>query len=479
MPAYSMSDEVATRREAATVTLLIVDDEQATRDLCAAVATQSGIRPITATSAEEALEILEQAAVDVVLTDLKLPASNGLELLKRIHDLHPHIAVMVLTQFGTIDSAVEATRMGALDYVTKPFRIEELRTRLERAVQAVELQQENRLLREQLRTRPGFGSLIGMSLKMERVYKLIEKVSQHSYPVLVLGESGTGKELVARSIHFSGPRRERPFVPVDCSALAPSLIESELFGYVKGAFTGAYRSKQGLVESAQGGSLFLDEIGDLALDLQSKLLRIIQENEIRPLGSTERHALSTRVIAATHRNLEQLVSEGKFRADLYFRLNVVQITLPPLRQRKADIPVLASHFLGKFSELGSQFSTISDDAMKHLLAYDWPGNVRELENAIARASALGVGPVLKTEDLPLNLQDRVFMRASLNGEVVPLDELERRAILLALREAQGDKTAAARILGIGKSTLYRRLRQFDKSRRRSSMDAESNHPSAS
>ena len=454
-----MSDEAATRREAAPVTLLVVDDEQATRDLCATVAAQSGIRPITATSAEEALEILEQAAVDVVLTDLKLPASNGLELLKRIHDLHPHIAVMVLTQFGTIESAVEATRMGALDYVTKPFRIEELRTRLERAVQAVELQQENRLLREQLRTRPGFGSLIGMSVKMERVYKLVEKVSQHDYPLLVLGESGTGKELVARSVHFLGPRKDRPFVPVDCSALVPTLIESELFGYVKGAFTGAMQPKQGLLEAAHGGTLFLDEIGDMPVDLQAKLLRALQEREIKPVGSTERRQIDVRIIAATNRDLDAAIRSGSFRQDLYFRLNVVQVKLPPLRDRKGDIPLLVTSFLEKFSNSGP-VRTISDDAMRRLVAYDWPGNVRELENAIERAVALSSGPVLSVADLPSNLHYPSNDRTPQKDELLPLDELERRAILRTLRETNGDKVAAARMLGIGKTTLYRKLKQY-------------------
>ena len=454
-----MPDEAAPRREAAPVTLLIVDDEQVTRDLCATVASHSGIRSITATSAEEALEILEQAAVDVVLTDLKLPASNGLELLKRIHELHPHVAVMVLTQYGTIDSAVEATRMGALDYVTKPFRIEELRTRLERAVQAVELQQENRLLREQLRTRPGFGSLIGMSVKMERVYKLVEKVSQHDYPLLVLGESGTGKELVARSVHFSGPRKDRPFVPVDCSALVPTLIESELFGYVKGAFTGAMHAKQGLLEAANGGTLFLDEIGDMPVDLQAKLLRALQEREIKPVGSTERRQIDVRIIAATNRDLDAAIRSGSFRQDLYFRLNVVQIKLPALRDRKGDIPLLVTSFLEKFANSGP-VRTISDEAMRRLVAYDWPGNVRELENAIERAVALSSGPVLSVADLPSNLQYPSSDRTPQKDELLPLDELERRAILRTLRETNGDKVAAARMLGIGKTTLYRKLKQY-------------------
>jgi two-component system response regulator HydG len=247
--------------------LLIVDDEQSVRETCTDVAQQLNMKVMAVSTAEEAAELLEYAPVDILLTDLQLPGSGGLALLRRVRERYPEIAFMVLTQYGTIDSAVEATRLGAVDYVTKPFRIEELKTRLERAAHSVDLQRENRLLREQLRTRPGFGGLIGLSPKMESVYKVIGKVSQHDYPVLILGESGTGKELVARSVHFSSPRKERPFVPVDCSSLTPTLIESELFGYVKGAFTGAVQSKQGLLESAHGGTLFLDEIGDMPIDM--------------------------------------------------------------------------------------------------------------------------------------------------------------------------------------------------------------------
>jgi two-component system response regulator HydG len=455
-----MPEEAAVRREAVSMSLLVVDDEQTTRELCTAVAEQTGLRVTTVATAEEALEVLEQSAIDIVLTDLKLPESSGLELLKHVRDMYPTVAVIVLTQYGTIESAVEATRMGALDYVTKPFRSEELRTRLERAIHAVELQQENRLLREQLRTRPGFGLLIGMSPKMERVYKLVEKVSQHEYPVLILGESGTGKELVARSIHFSGPRRNRPFVPVDCSALVPTLIESELFGYVRGAFTGAVQSKPGLLEAAQSGTLFLDEIGDLPVDLQAKLLRALQEREIKPVGSTDRRQIDVRVIAATNRDLEAAIRGGTFRQDLYFRLNVVQIKLPPLRDRKGDIPLLVTAFLEKFSPPQEHVRTISEEAMRRLMAYDWPGNVRELENAIERAVALGSGPIVHVADLPSNLQYAASDRLPQKDGLLPLEELERRAILRTLRETGGDKLAAARMLGIGKTTLYRKLKQY-------------------
>ena len=455
-----MSEETAVRHEVLPMSILIVDDEQSIRDTCATVSMQCGMKAVAVATAVEAMEVLEHSAVDIVLTDLKLQQTNGVELLKHVHDLHPEVAVVVLTQYGTIESALEVTRMGAVDYVTKPFRIEELRARLGRVARAVELQQENRLLREQLRTRPGFGGLIGVSMKMQRVYKMIEKVSQHEYPVLVLGESGTGKELVARSIHFSGPRKDRPFAPVDCSALVPTLIESELFGYVKGAFTGAVQAKQGLLEAAQGGTLFLDEIGDMPVDLQAKLLRALQEREVKPVGSTERRHINVRIIAATNRDLDAAIRSGAFRQDLYFRLNVVQIKLPPLRDRKSDIPILVTAFLEKFSDSQGPVRTISEEAMRRLIAYDWPGNVRELENAIERAVALGSGPLLHVGDLPSNLQYPTTERAPEKDEILPLEELERRAILRTLRETGGDKLSAARMLGIGKTTLYRKLKQY-------------------
>src|ERR1700730_2599196 len=455
-----MFEEAVVRPDVLPMNLLVVDDEQYVRQLCADVAVQSGMKVTTVSTAEEAISILENSAVDILMTDLKLPKSSGLDLLQRVHDQHREVAVIVLTQYGTIDSAVAATRVGALDYVTKPFRVEELRSRLERAARAVELQQENRLLREQLRTRPGFGGLIGVSSKMQRVYKMIEKVSQHEYPVLILGDSGTGKEMVARSIHYSGPRKDRPFAPVDCSSLVPTLIESELFGYVKGAFTGAIQAKRGLLEAAQGGTLFLDEIGDMPVDLQAKLLRALQEREVKPVGSTERRRIDVRIIAATNRDLYSAIKAGAFRQDLYFRLNVVQLKLPPLRERKSDIPLLVTSFLEKFSASQQTSRNISEDAMRQLIAHDWPGNVRELENAIERAVALGSGPILHVADLPSNLQYPTTERLPERNELIPLDELERRAILRTLRETAGDKLAAARILGIGKTTLYRKLKRY-------------------
>jgi two-component system response regulator HydG len=446
------------------VSVLVVDDEATARDLCCDVATEMGLRVRTAPTTERALEILEQFPIDIVITDLRVPELEGLELLKRIRASFPHVAVVVLTQYGSIESAVEATQLGAADYVTKPFHVEELRKKLERLARTIELDQENRVLREQLRSRPGFGGLIGVSAKMQRVFKLIEKVSQHNYPVLILGESGTGKELVARSIHFQGPRRDKPFVPVDCSALVPTLIESELFGHVKGAFTGAVQSKRGLMESAHGGTLFLDEIAELPVDLQAKLLRALQEREVKPVGSTERASINVRVIAATNRDLESAIRGGTFRQDLFFRLNVLQIKLPPLRDRKNDIPTLVSAFLEKFSDPKRPLR-ISEEAMARLSAYDWPGNVRELENAIERAAALGSAPLLQVSDLPSNLHYGTADRLPGPDEIMSLEELERRAIYRALRETGGDKLAAARLLRIGKTTLYRKLKQYERQQR--------------
>jgi DNA-binding NtrC family response regulator len=461
MRAHAVAEEVASSRPVAPLHLLVVDDEETTRELCLTVAQQAGLRATSVASAEEALETIELSAIDIVLTDLKLPGKSGLALLKQLNELHPEIAVIVLTQYGTIDSAIEATKTGALDYVTKPFRVEELRARLEHAMHEVDLQQENRLLREQvLHGQPGFGKLIGLSPKMQRIYRTIEKVSTHDYPVLVLGESGTGKELVARSLHLLGPRKDGPFVPVDCSSLVPTLIESELFGYVRGAFTGALQSKQGLLEAANGGTVFLDEIGDMPTDLQARLLRALQEREVKPVGSTERRRINVRIVAATNRDLEAAIQAGTFRQDLYFRLNVVQIKLPPLRDRKSDIPMLVAAFLEKYSPSDEAVRCISSDTMRRLMAHDWPGNVRELENAIERAVAMSSGPVIHVADLPSNLQISASERVPGRDEFLPLEELERRAILRTLRETSGDKVAAARMLGIGKTTLYRKLKQY-------------------
>ncbi|MBI2956113.1 MAG: sigma-54-dependent Fis family transcriptional regulator [Acidobacteria bacterium] len=451
----------ATAAEADGFVLLVADDDPTVCDVCEDVAQALGLRVLRAGTTEEALERVEQQRVDLVLVDLRMPAGGGMALLERLKRDHPHVEVILMTGYGSIETAVEAIKRGAYDYLAKPFHVDDLRAKLQRALKEVELTDENRLLREQLRGRPGFGGLVGASPKMQRIYKLILKVSQSRHPVLILGESGTGKELVARSIHFLGPRREKPFVPVDCAGLVPTLIESELFGYIKGAFTGAGRSKRGLLEMAHGGTIFFDEIAELPPDLQAKLLRALQEKEIKPVGSTERLPLDVRVVAATNRNLEPAIREGRFRQDLFYRLNVVTIRIPPLRERKSDIPQLVNFFLERFAEPGRPVRSISEEAMNRLMGYDWPGNVRELENVIERAVALGAGPVLHTVDLPSNLQAPAATGSAAPTQgVLPLRELEKRAILHALGELGGDKLLAARLLGIGKTTLYRKLKEY-------------------
>jgi two-component system response regulator HydG len=327
----------------------------------------------------------------------------------------------------------------------------------------LKLASENRLLREKIKSKQGFGGIIGRSPEMEKLYRLIAKVARSTHPVLVQGESGTGKELVARAIHFTGPFRDQPFIPVDCGSLVPTLIESELFGYVRGAFTGAVRSKEGLMSIAQGGTVFLDEIAELPVDLQSKLLRAIQEKEIRPVGSTKSIPINVRILAATNRDLEAAVHEGKFRKDLYFRLNVVTLKIPPLRERKQDIPLLVGHFLEKLARSGGMQREISDEAMKLMLAHDWPGNVRELENCLERACALSSGPLMQVADLPTSIQNAQLHSAVGSmpaNRIVTIAEMERQAILGTIDQLQGDKLMAAKLLGIGKTTLYRKLKEY-------------------
>ncbi len=446
--------------------LLVAEDDAAVREVCRDVASSLRLRVIEASTAARAEELAEGGAVDLVLADLRLPDASGMELLERLKRDRPELAVILMTAFGSNELAIGAINRGAYDYLAKPFRIDELRAKLKNAIQAVQLARENRILREQALGQPGYGALVGTSTAMQRVYRLIAKVSPGRDPVLILGESGTGKELVARSIHALSPRRNRPFVPVDCAGLVPTLIESELFGYVKGAFTGAAQSKQGLLEAAQGGTLFFDEIAELPPDLQAKLLRALQEREIKPVGGTARVPLDVRVLAATNRDLDAAIRDGRFRSDLFYRLNVVTVRVPPLRDRKTDIPLLINLFLERLRDPERPLKGFSDEAMARLNSYDWPGNVRELENVVERAVALGAGPVIHTIDLPTNLQSHASGGADVplgggNDGIMPLRELEKRAILAAIKELGGDKLLAARRLGIGKTTLYRKLKEYE------------------
>src|SRR5271167_144132 len=362
--------------------LVIVDDERAVRDVCREVAQSLGFNTMVAESAEHIYRLLDTQAVDVVLLDLKLPGVGGLEALHKIKQRRPDAEVVVVTGYATVQSAVQAMKNGAYDYVTKPFTIDELKLLLERVATHLRMKTENRMLREKIKSKLGFGSIVGRAPEMEKLYRMIAKAALSNHPVLILGESGTGKEMVARSIHYSGPFRDKPFIPVDCGSLVPTLIESELFGYVKGAFTGAVQSREGLLAIAEGGTVFLDEVGELPVDLQAKLLRAIQEKEIRPVGSTRRISINVRILAATNRILEQAVTEGAFRRDLYFRLNVLSLRIPPLRERREDIPLLLAHFMERSSRASGQEKILTDEAIKVMLAYDWPGNVRELENCL-------------------------------------------------------------------------------------------------
>ncbi len=457
--------------------VLVVDDDEMVRKACCQIALEMGFALVLgADSATSARGILKHHRIDLLLLDLKLPGGGGLQLLEQVKTLHPDTAVIVMTAFATVSSAVEAMRIGAGDYLTKPFALEELTTVLERTAQQIELDVQSRSLRERLRTQQGMGGLVGRSPEMEKLYRILSKVAYSTHPVLILGESGTGKELVARSIHFNGPNAAKPFVTVDCGSLVPTLIESELFGHVKGAFTGADRAKEGLLASAEGGTVFLDEIGELPLDLQAKLLRALQEKEVRPVGSTTSKPISARVLAATNRDLSGMVERGTFRKDLYFRLNVVNLRIPPLRNRREDIAPLAVHFLNRMEKESGVKRSFSDSTLRVMTEFDWPGNVRELENAIERACALSSGPVLHMGDLPTQLQNFRLQQGPVvqatddapgrkeavesGEEIVSIAEMEKHAILGTIRQLKGDKLMAAKLLGIGKTTLYRKLKEY-------------------
>jgi DNA-binding NtrC family response regulator len=461
---------------AAPLHLLVVDADAAVRSACAEIAASLGYAVESTGDLGEARSLLRGRAADILLVNLPAGSNQGpnpgLELVSEVKLLYPETSVIAMTATGSVNAAVEAMRCGASDYLTKPFAMDELSTVLDRAAQSHMTDTATRQLRERLRLSEGLGAMIGRSPEMEKIYRILSKVAQSTHPVLILGESGTGKELVARTIHAYGPNSQKPFLPVDCGSLVPTLIESELFGYVKGAFTGANRSKDGLLISAEGGTVFLDEIGELSLDLQAKLLRALQEKEVRPVGANHRLPIKARIVAATNRDLAAMVEKGIFRKDLFYRLNVVNLRLPSLRDRREDIPLLAAHFLDRISREHGRKFTLSDEALRTMMRHDWPGNVRELENSVERACALSSGPVLHLGDLPTQLQQQGLeaRRAAASGgeqaeeagapEVKTLAELEREAILGAIRTLNGDKLQAAKLLGIGKTTLYRKLKEY-------------------
>ncbi|MCL5005032.1 MAG: sigma-54 dependent transcriptional regulator [Acidobacteria bacterium] len=439
--------------------ILIATQEKPRRDLCFEVAKRLGLAVSLAESALRAFDILDAGRVDVVLADARMPGLGMLDLLKSARENSPETDVIVMANSTEAELAQQVVKGGACECIIRPFEADDLQRLLGRVIQKKQMSTENRLLREQLETHRGLGTLIGSSAKMQKVYEMILKVAAKRHPVLVLGESGTGKELVARAIHSYGPWRDLPFVPVDCGALSATLIESELFGHVRGAFTGANRDRSGLLVAGGKGTVFLDEIAELPVELQSKLLRAIQEREVRPVGSNRRMPLEARIIAGTNQHLEGAITRGTFRKDLFFRLNVVSVKLPPLRDRKTDIPALVHHFIDRYSGTSGGAKDISYEAMSRLMSYDWPGNVRELENCIQRALALGSSPEIQMSDLPSNLL-YAMQAGSGDRRISTLRELERDAIRQALEMTAGDRLRAARLLGIGKTTVYRKIKEY-------------------
>jgi two-component system, NtrC family, response regulator AtoC len=448
------------------IRLLVVDDEQSIRRLCMTVGEALGFACMEAASGESALALLEEQPAHVILTDLVMPNMSGLEFLERVKKMLPRTEIAVMTGHGSVETAVQAMKLGAYDYISKPFSpLEELRLFLRRMAEKVRLVEENLFLRERMDTETELHGIVGASAKIQDVLRMISRLKDTRTPVLITGESGTGKELVARAIHFRGTFANRPFVAVDCGSLVPTLIESELFGYEKGAFTGAVRSKTGLFQSANGGTIFLDEIGELPLELQAKLLRVLQEKEVRPVGSNQKQKVDVRVIAATNRDLEAEYRKATFRKDLYFRLNVVTVHLPSLRERRSDIPMLAHWFLDRYAPGDSV--QITSAAMKALLQYDWPGNVRELENCVERAVALGDRRTIDLGDLPSTLSSGspagdLRADSEMTGiSTTDLEDIERATIQRVFEQVKGDKVLAGKMLGISRATLYRKLKRYN------------------
>ena len=441
--------------------LLIVDDDTAMREMLASLFRDRGYAVEEAASAAEALERADQQTFDVALSDIRMPGKTGIEMVGELRERLPETPVVLMTAFGSIDSAVESMRAGAFDYITKPFEPDAVVLTIERALERRVLEEENRRLRRALDQTSSFGDLIGESPAMREIFALVRKVANSSSSVLITGESGTGKEVVARTIHYSGNRADKPFVPINCTAIPEGLLESELFGHVRGAFTGAHTTKQGLFEKANGGTLFLDEIGDMSLPLQGKLLRVLQDREVRAVGGTQVTKVNLRIITATNKDLTTEMEAERFREDLYYRLNVIPIFIPPLRERPQDVPPLAKAFVAKHS--GDNIRTISSSGLQYLAAFPWKGNARELENAIERTLALSDAEEIGVEELRLDsatCEGRDSSPAALTHTAaenrLTLRELEDRYIEEVMRITEGNKVHAAKILGIDRKTLYRR-----------------------
>ena len=444
--------------------ILVVEDEELMRTILRQLLNDAGYSVLTADSAETALEIFSSNEIAVTLTDIRMAGADGLQFLDQIKSLEAEAVVIVMTAYSSVDTAVAALRKGAYDYITKPFVNEDLLQTVKNAATQRQLFHENRLLRREINRQYNFSEIIGKSDAIQKVFELVNKVADTNASVLIEGESGTGKELIARSLHFNSSRSDRPFLAVNCGALPESLLESELFGHTKGAFTGAVGDSKGLFRSAAGGTLFLDEIGEMPQVLQVKLLRALQEHEVTPVGSSASQPFDARIIAATNKLLEAEVAEGRFREDLFYRLNVLQITVPPLRDRREDIPLLVQHFTEK-SRRGNEKGplNVAKEAMFALVNYDWPGNVRELENAIERAGILANAKI-GLDDLPPKIAvaaSGTFESRDTEGLLPTLEEIERRYVMEVLGNMDDDKARAADILGIDLSTLYRKLKRYE------------------
>ena len=442
--------------------ILAVDDDRVACDLLREVLEQEGYQVSTATAGQTAIDLAREVPFDLAIIDIRMPDVSGIEVLKALKRGNPQLPVLMTTAYSSMNTAIEAIREGAYDYLSKPCKMEELTLTVDRALEQSKLLRENQYFRQELREKYKFENIVGTTSAMLAVYKTVARLVDSKATVLIQGESGTGKELIARAIHFNGLRAERPFVAVECASLAESLLESELFGHVRGAFTGAAETKKGLFEIADGGTIFLDEIAEISLGLQAKLLRVLQEQEIRRVGGTQPIQLDVRVIAATNKDVETLVKAGRFREDLFYRLNVVTLHLPPLRQRQEDIALLANHFLRKHSEANHKLiSHMTPEAMILLCAYDWPGNVRELEHTIERAVTLTMNSALLPEDLPPRLQQQPQApRLDAPQALLSLEEMEKRHIQAVLRATEGNKKRAAQILGINRRSLYRMAKRY-------------------
>ncbi len=456
-------------------TILVVDDDA---EMCSAVCDvlrQSGYLALSAQSGSEALETVRRERPDLLISDLRMTEMSGHQLQQELQAIAPDLPVVIITAFGTIESAVESMKLGARDFITKPFSNKELLLVVSRALENRRLRQEVKQLRVELARSYGLPNIIAADPKMAAVLEMAERVADSLATVLITGESGTGKDLLARAIHFSSARREGPFIPINCAAIPENLIESELFGYARGAFTDARQAKTGLFIAARGGTLFLDEVGEMPVPLQSKLLRAIEDKKIRPLGATEEIPVDVRILAATNANLDKALESGKFRSDLYYRLSTVTLAIPPLRERPADIPLLIKHFLARASaEAGRDVPEIEPQAMARLLRYPWPGNARELQNAIQRGVILARNNVLTINELPPKVAGTGFSAARMLSEAVDkrlsLDQLERDYIRAVVEAVNGNKNEAASILRIDRKTLYRKLEEAS--------ETESNESSA-